>query len=173
MRRSEKQQLVESLREQLDSYSHFYLADVEALNAEQTSALRRLCFQKEVKLVVAKNTLLRKAIEGSDKDASGLFDVLKGSTSVLFCNTGNVPAKLIKQFSKDNGKPVLKGAFVEESVYVGAETLEELVNIKSKEELLADVIALLQSPAKNVISALQSSGQTITGVLSALENKNA
>ncbi|QZE13103.1 50S ribosomal protein L10 [Halosquirtibacter laminarini] len=173
MRRSEKQQLVESLKEQLNSYSHFYLADVEALDAEQTSALRRLCFQKEVKLVVAKNTLLRKAIEESDKDASGLFDVLKGSTSVLLSNIGNVPAKLIKDFGKENGKPVLKGAFVEESVYVGAETLEELVNIKSKEELVADVIALLQSPAKNVISALQSSGQTITGVLKALEEKNA
>jgi large subunit ribosomal protein L10 len=132
-----------------------------------------LCHKREVKLIVVKNTLLRKALENSEKETETLYDVLKGNTSILFSNTGNAPAKLIKEFAKANKKPVLKGAYVEESTYVGADQLEVLVNIKSKEELLADVIALLQSPAKNLISALQSGGSTISGVLKTLEERNA
>lgn len=173
MKKSEKLEVISKLTEELDSYNHFYLADIESLDAEASSDLRRLCFKKEVKLVVVKNTLLRKAIKNSNKSAEELCDVLKGNTSVMFCNTGNVPAKLIKEFAKKHDKPVLKAAYVEESAYVGAENLDALVNIKSKEELIGDVISLLQSPAKNVISALQSSGNTLTGVLKALEERNA
>ena len=173
MKRSEKLQVIDQLTEQINSYSHFYLADIADLNAEKSSNLRRLCHKRDVKLIVVKNTLLRKALENSEKETESLYDVLKGNTSILFSNTGNVPAKLIKEFSKENKKPVLKGAYVEESTYVGADQLEVLVNIKSKEELLADVIALLQSPAKNLISALQSGANTITGVLKTLEERNA
>jgi large subunit ribosomal protein L10 len=165
MKRSEKIEVIDQLTEQINSYSHFYLADTADLNAEKSSDLRRLCHKREVKLIVVKNTLLRRALEN--------YDVLKGNTSILFCNTGNVPARLIKEFSKVNKKPVLKGAYVEESTYIGADQLDVLVNIKSKEELLADVIALLQSPAKNLISALQSGGTTISGVLKTLEERNA
>ena len=172
MKRSQKLQIIEAVKEQINSYSHFYLTDIEGLDAERSSDLRRKCFEKEVKLVVVKNTLLRKAIEESDKDAEGLVDVLVGNTSVMFCETGNVPAKLIKSLNKDGkGRPVLKGAFVEESVYVGADQLDLLVNIKSKNELIADVIALLQSPVKTVMSQLQSGGQTITGILKTLSEK--
>jgi large subunit ribosomal protein L10 len=173
MKRSEKIEVIDQLTEQINSYSHFYLADIADLDAEKSSNLRRLCHKREVKLIVVKNTLLRKALENSEKETESLYDVLKGNTSILFSNTGNVPAKLIKEFAKENKKPVLKGAYVEESTYVGADQLEVLVNIKSKEELLADVIALLQSPAKNVISALQSGGSTISGVLKTLEQRNA
>jgi large subunit ribosomal protein L10 len=173
MKRSEKIEVIDQLTEQINSYSHFYLADIADLNAEKSSDLRRLCHKREVKLIVVKNTLLRKALENSEKETESLYDVLKGNTSILFSNTGNVPAKLIKEFSKANKKPVLKGAYVEESTYIGADQLEVLVNIKSKEELLADVIALLQSPAKNLISALQSGGTTISGVLKTLEERNA
>ena len=174
MKRSEKQAIIENLAQEINSYNHFYLADIAGLNAESTSALREACFQKDIKLVVVKNTLLKRAIEASEKEASEVFDVLKGNTSLMFCNTGNVPAKLIQEFRKKNKaleKPVFKGAYVEESIYVGEDQLEVLVNIKSKEELLGEVITLLQSPAKNVISALQSGGQTITGLLKALEEK--
>ncbi len=174
MKRSEKQAIIDNLKQEINSYSHFYLADISDLNAEKTSQLRRTCFQKEVKLIVVKNTLLKRALDASDKEADELLDALKGNTAMLFCNTGNVPAKLIQDFRKKNPKlerPVLKAAYVEESVYVGAENLETLVNIKSKEELIGDIVTLLQSPAKNVVSALQSSGQTITGLLQTLSEK--
>jgi len=174
MKRSEKQTIIDSLVQEINSYSHFYLADIAELNAEFTSELRRTCFQKDVKLIVVKNTLLKRALEASEKNAEELFDVLKGNTSLMFCNTGNVPAKLIQDFNKKNkklGKPVLKAAYVEESVYVGEDQLDALVNVKSKEELIGDIITLLQSPAKNVISALQSGGQTISGILTTLSEK--
>lgn len=174
MKRSRKEELVNELKEQINSYSHFYITDVEALDAEKTSALRRMCFDEDVKLVVTKNTLLKLAIAQSDKtDTAELSEVLKGNSSVMFSNVGNVPAKLIKKFGKANGKPELKAAFVEGCAYVGADQLETLVSIKSKEELIGDVIALLQSPAKNVISALSSAGQTIAGVVKTLEERNA
>lgn len=173
MKRSEKVAIIDSLTQEINSYSHFYLADVADLDAENTSALRRQCFQKNIKLIVAKNTMVRKAIENSDKDAEELYGVLKGNTSILFCEVGNEPAKLIKAFAKDkgNGKPLLKAAYVEESVYVGADQLDVLTSIKSKDELLGDVIGLLQSPIKTVLGQLQSSGSKIHGLLETLSNK--
>lgn len=171
MKSSEKQVIINNLQEQIDSYNHFYLTDISGLNAEDTSNLRRLCFKQEVKLVVVKNTLLRKALEGSGKDAEELYDALKGNTSVMFTENSNVPAKLIKDFSKKHKKPVLKAAYVEESVYVGADQLDVLVAVKSKNELIADVVALLQSPMQTVLGQLQSGGNIIHGVLDTLKEK--
>ena len=171
MKKSEKLEIIDNLKEQINSSSHFYLADVADLNAEDTSSLRRLCFTQDVKLVVVKNTLLRKALESSEKNAEELYDVLKGNTSIMFCEVGNVPAKLIKEFSKAHKKPLLKGAYVEESVYVGADQLDALTSIKSKDELLGDLIALLQSPMKTVLGQLQSGGNTIHGILQTLSEK--
>src|SRR6056297_2329401 len=171
MKSTEKQVIINSLLEQIDSYNHFYLTDISGLNAADTSDLRRMCFKREVKLVVAKNTLLRKALQGSTKNAEELYDVLKGNTSVMFTETGNVPAKLIKEFRKKHKKPLLKAAFVEESVYVGENQLDALVAVKSKDELLADVVALLQSPMQTLLSQLQSGGNTIHGVLETLKEK--
>ncbi|MDA3816889.1 MAG: 50S ribosomal protein L10 [Prolixibacteraceae bacterium] len=174
MKRSEKQAIIDNLKQEINSYSHFYLADISDLNAEKTSQLRQICFQKEVKLIVVKNTLLKRALDASGKEADELLDALKGNTAMMFCNTGNVPAKIIKDFRKKNPKlerPVLKAAYVEESVYMGEENLETLATIKSKEELIGDIVTLLQSPAKNVVSALQSSGQTLTGILQTLSEK--
>jgi large subunit ribosomal protein L10 len=173
MKRSDKEQVIEQLTKEINSYSHYYLTDISNLNAEVTSDLRRLCSKRDVKLVVVKNTLFRKALENSEKNSAELYDVLVNNTSVMFCNTGNVPAKLIKEFSKKNKKPVLKGAFVEECAYVGADQLEALIDVKSKEELLGGIIATLQSPVRNVISALQNGGQTIAGVLKTLEERKA
>ncbi len=171
MKKSEKFEIIESLTEQINSTAHFYLTDIESLNAADTSSLRRLCNKQDVKLVVVKNTLLRKAMEASNKDAQELYGVLKGNTSVMFCENANVPAKLIKDFSRKHKKPVLKGAYVQESVYVGANQLDVLVSIKSKNELIGDVIGLLQSPIKNVLGGLQSGGNIIHGVLKTLGEK--
>lgn len=173
MKKSEKLQVIEQLTKQINSYSHYYLADISNLNAEVTSDLRRLCSKREVKLVVVKNTILRKALENSEKNSAELCDVLVNNTSIMFSNNGSVPAKLIKEFSKKNKKPVLKGAYVEQCAYLGADQLEALINVKSKEELIGSIIATLQSPIKNVMSALQSGGQTIVGVLKTLEERNA
>lgn len=171
MKKSEKNTIIGSLTEQINSSSHFYLTDIESLDAARTSDLRRLCNKQQVKLVVVKNTLLRKAMEASNKEASELYGVLKGNTSVMFCENANVPAKLIKDFKKKNKMPILKGAYVQESVYVGENQLDALISIKSKKELLGDVIGLLQSPIKNVLGGLQSGGQTIHGVLKTLSEK--
>ncbi len=149
----------------------FYVVNTDGMNAGETSNLRRNCFNQDIKLVVVKNTLLRKALETSEKDYSQLFDSLVGETSIMLSNSGNVPAKLIKEFSKTNTKPVLKAAYVEESFYIGENQLEALISIKSKNELIGEVIGLLQSPAKNVISALQSGGNTIHGVLKTLAER--
>jgi len=171
MKKSEKFEIIENLTEQINAAAHFYLTDIESLNAADTSSLRRLCNKQDVKLVVVKNTLLRKAIEASNKDAQELYGVLKGNTSVMFCENANVPAKLIKDFSKKHKKPVLKGAYVQESVYVGANNLDVLISIKSKNELIGEVIGLLQSPIKNVLGGLQSGGNIIHGVLKTLGEK--
>jgi len=170
MRREDKNVIIDTLAEQINQYPHFYLADTSTLNAAETSTLRRKCFEKQIKLVVVKNTLLQKALEkcGEKADFSPLFDTLKGSTSIMFTEVGNVPAKLIKEFRKTHEKPVLKAAFVEESFYIGENQLEALVSLKSKNELIADVIALLQSPAKKVVSQLQSAPNTIAGVVKTL-----
>ena len=172
MTREEKKNLIDALTETINRYPHFYLTDASELNAEDTSKLRRSCFQKEVKMVVVKNTLFKKALEQSGKfDFSPLFTELKGYTSVMFTESGNVPAKLIKEFRTEHPKPLLKAAFVEESIYVGDEQLNMLASLKSKNELIADVIALLQSPAKNVIASLQSGGNILSGVVKTLSEK--
>ena len=173
MKRSDKLEVIEQLTNEINSYNHFYIADISGLNAEVTGNLRRLCNKREVKLVVVKNKLLRKALENSTKNTAELYDVLKDNTSVLFSNTGNVPAKLIKEFAKKNKRPIFKAAFVEECAYIGESQLDALVDIKSKEELIGGIISMLQSPIKNVVSALQSGGQTIAGVLKTLEERNA
>ena len=167
MKKEIKDTIIVELGEKLKEYPHFYLVDVTGLNAENTSKLRRKCFKNEIKMIVVKNNLLHKAFEASDIDFSELYDTLKGNTAVMFCNTANVPAKLLKEYTKE-GIPALKGAYAEEGIFVGADKLEELASIKSKSELIADVVALLQSPAKNVISALQSGANTIHGVLKTL-----
>ncbi len=174
MTREEKNQFIDSLKEQLANSNYFYLTDIADLNSEATTNLRRLCFQKNVKLQIVKNTLLKKAMEQiTEKDLEPLYEVLKGSTSIMWAEAGNTPAKLIKEFRKKqkSEKPILKGAYVEEMAYIGEDQLDVLVNIKSKNELIGDIIGLLQSPAKNVISALQSGGQTLSGVLKTLSEK--
>ncbi|MBQ7941640.1 MAG: 50S ribosomal protein L10 [Muribaculaceae bacterium] len=172
MRKEDKYTVVENISNILKDYSCVYLAETAGLNAEKTTELRRACAKAEVKLVVVKNTLLKKAMEQSDVDYSGLYPAMKGSTSLLLSNTGNAPAKLLKSFiKKDDKLPVLKAAYVEETVYMGAEQLDFLASLKSKNELIADVVALLQSPAKNVISALQSGGNKLHGILETLSNK--
>ena len=151
----------------MKEYPHFYLVDITGLNAEKTSNLRRKCFKSDIKMVVVKNTLLHRAFMASDVDFEPFYGCLKGSTAVMFTNTANVPAKLLKEYQKE-GIPALKAAYAEESLFVGADKLEELAALKSKNELIADVVALLQSPAKNVVSALQSGANTIHGVLKTL-----
>lgn len=168
MRKEDKAVIIEKLGEQLNEYAHFYLVNVAGLNAAQTSDLRRKCFAQGVKMVVVKNTLLEKAFEAAEIDYSPLYPVLKGSTAVMFCDVANVPAKLIKEAGKDSGVPALKAAYAEEGFYVGADQLNALCAIKSKNEVIAEVVSLLQSPAKNVISALSGAGQTIHGVLKTL-----
>ena len=167
MRKEDKQLVIDQIGAQLKEYAHFYLVDVTGVNAAATSDLRRKCFGAEIKMVVVKNTLLHKAFEASEIDYSPLYGTLKGSTAIFFCNTANVPAKLIKEVGKD-GIPGLKAAYAEEGFYVGADQLDALCAIKSKNEVIAEIVGLLQSPAKNVISALQSGGQTIHGVLKTL-----
>jgi large subunit ribosomal protein L10 len=173
MTKEEKNNQIESLTEVLKGTNVLYIADIAGLNAVQTSNLRRLCHKSGIQLNVVKNTLLKKAMERSEKDFDELYPVLKGNTSIMISEAGNAPAKLIKEFRKKVDKPILKGAFVEESVYLGDDQVEMLVSIKSKEELIGDVIALLQSPAKNVVSALQSGKNTLGGLLKALEEKGA
>jgi len=171
MRREEKNAIIDSLAERLKEYSHFYLTDTAQLNAADTSELRRKCFENDIKLVVVKNSLLKRALEQSEMNFEELFPVLKGTTSIMFANAGNSPAKLIKEFRLKHDKPVLKGAYVQESIYLGDNMLDALVSIKTKQELIGDIILILQSPAKNVISALQSGGNKIHGVLETLAKK--
>jgi len=173
MTKDEKLVVINSLAEQLAQYPHFYITNIEALNAEQTAKLRRKCFESNVKLVVVKNTLLGKALEKVEKADADLVKVLEGSTSVMFTETGKAPAVLIKEFRKSCDKPLIKAAYVEGCVYVGDDQLDTLCNIKSREELIGDIVALLQSPAKNVISALQgNAGQKIAGIVKTLETRN-
>jgi len=170
--REEKNKCIDDLATQLASNDTIYLADVSELNADQSRKLRRLCFNKQVSLKVVKNTLLKKAIEKvEDKDLSEFNDILVGNTSLLFSEAGSAPAKLIKEFRRKSDKPILKGAYIEESIYLGDEQLDVLANLKTKNELVADVILLLQSPITNVISALQSGGNKLTGLLKTLSEK--
>lgn len=173
MNREEKTVIINSLAEKLKAYPHFYLTDTSELNAQQTANLRRLCFEREVSLVVVKNTLFEKALEQVELADADLVKVLEGSTAVMFTNVAKAPAVLIKEFRKSNPKPLLKAAYAEECIYIGEQTLEDLINIKSRDELIGDIVGLLQSPAKNVISALQgSAGQKIAGLVKTLEERN-
>jgi len=171
MTREEKATVIEDLTAQLAENANIYLADISGLDAVATSNLRRACFKANIKLAVVKNTLLAKAMEASDKEFGELPGVLKGNTSLMLSETGNGPAKLIKDFRKKSDKPVLKGAFIEEAIFIGDQTLETLVSIKSKEEVIGDIIGLLQSPAKNVISGLKSGGGKLAGILKTLSEK--
>lgn len=177
MRKEDKHNVVAQLKSYLVEYPNFYLTDIADLDASLTSNLRRACSKGGVKLVMVKNTLMRLALNETitgDQDFSPLYDTLKGCTAVMFSESANMPAKVIKNFLKDNkdlGKPALKAAYVQESLYIGADNLDTLVSIKSKEELLADIVALLEAPTMNVLSSLESAAQTIHGVLDTLENK--
>ncbi len=172
MKIEEKNQLVDNLSEELSNASIIYVADISELDAEKTSSLRRLCFNKNIKLRVVKNTLLKRAMEKSEKEYEGIYDLLKGPTSIMLAEKGNEPAKLIKEFRKTSDRPILKGAIVEEMVYVGDEQLEFLTQIKSKEELVADIVLLLQSPLKTVIGSLQSGGHKLSGIIKTLSEKS-
>ncbi len=171
MTREEKSQVIETLTAQLADNSNIYLADISGLDAGNTSNLRRACFKAGIQLAVVKNTLLKKAMESSDKDFGELTEILKGNTSLMFSETGNAPAKVIKEFRRKSDKPVLKGAYIQESIYVGDNQLDNLVDLKSKDELVGEIIGLLQSPAKNVISALKSGGNTIAGLVKTLSER--
>ena len=171
MTRQEKATVIEDLTAQLAENANIYLADISGLNASTTSDLRRACNKADIKLAVVKNTLLAKAMEASDKEFGNLPEVLKGNTSLMFSETGNAPAKLIKNFRKKSKKPLLKGAFIEEAVYIGDDQLDTLIDIKSREEMIGEIVGLLQSPAKNVISGLKSGGGKLAGILKTLSEK--
>ena len=171
MTREEKSLVIQDLTAQLAENNIIYLADLTGMDAESSSNLRRACFKANIKLAVVKNTLLAKAMEASDKEFGELPSVLKGNTSLLFAETGNAPAKLIKDFRKKSTIPMLKGANIEEAVFIGDNQIDALVSLKSKEEVIGDIIGLLQSPAKNVVSALQSSGGKLAGIIKTLSEK--
>ena len=169
MKKEVKNTIIAELGELIKQYPHFYIVDVTGLNAEQTVNLRRKAFQQNIKTVVVKNKLLIKALDTAEQDFSELYGSLKGNTALMFCETANVPGKLLKEYKDVN--PTLKAAYAEESIFVGAERLAELAALKSKNELIAEVVALLQSPAKNVVSALQSGAGTIHGLLTTLAER--
>ena len=171
MTREEKSQVIEDLTAKLTDNSIIYVADISGLNALATSNLRRACYKANIQLAVVKNTLLAKAMENSDKDFGDLPTILKGNSSLFLSEVGNAPAKIIKEFRKKSTKPFLKGAYIEESVYLGDDQLDNLINIKSKDQLLGEIVGLLQSPAKNVISALQSGGQKLSGIVKTLSKR--
>ena len=173
MTRQEKKEAIKNLKEALAGVKTLYLADIAGLDAAQTSAFRRACFKENIQLQVVKNTLLAKAMEASDHDFGELTEILKGNTSLMFSVSGNAPAKVIKNFRKKSDKPILKGAFIEEAVYIGDDQIDALVAIKSKEELVGEIITLLQSPAKNVVSALQSGGGKLSGILKTLSERES
>ena len=171
MTREEKSRVIEELTAQLAGTNVVYIADISGLNAESTSNLRRACFKAGIELAVVKNTLLEKAMEASENDYGDLSTVLKGNTSILIAENGNVPAKIIKEFRKKSDKPVLKGAFIHQAVFIGDHQLDALIALKSKDEVIGEIIGLLQSPAKNVVSALKSSGGKLAGILKTLSEK--
>ena len=171
MRKEEKQEIVQALAEQIKSFGNFYIADTADLTVEKINGIRRKCFEQGIIMQVAKNTLIEKALIEAGVESEEIAGVLKGASTILFSEVGNAPAKLIKQLRKEGDKPVLKAAYIQETAFIGDNQLDALVNLKSKNELIADVIAALQSPAKNVISALQSGGNTVSGLLKALEQR--
>ena len=171
MKKEDKAVIIEQIKETVSQYPHFYLAETQGMNAAQVSELRRACYKEGIKMLVVKNKLMIKALDQLEADYTPIYGSLKENTAVLLTNVGNSPARLIKKFNDKKMKPILKAAYVEESFYIGADQLDTLSTIKSKNELIADVIALLQSPAKNVVSALQSGGNTIHGVLKTLAER--
>lgn len=173
MTREEKAQMIDDLQQVLENTDTVYLTDISGLNALDTSNLRRACFKGDVQLRVVKNTLLKKAMERvEEKEYDELYDSLKGNTAIMISEKGNAPAKVIKNFRKKSEKPILKAAWVETAVYVGDDQVDALASLKSKDELIADVVALLQSPIKTVVSQLQSGGQTISGLVKALGERS-
>jgi large subunit ribosomal protein L10 len=172
MTRQEKDQLIDELVQILTEKNVVYLTDASGLNSEATTNLRRECYKKDIRVRVVKNTLLRKAMERTEgRNYADLYDALKGQTALLVSDVGNAPARVLKEFRKKHDMPLLKGAYVEEATYLGDNNLEALTNIKSKEELIGDVIALLQSPMKNVVGALNSGGNTLAGLVKALQER--
>ncbi len=172
MTREEKAKYIDDLATELKDSSVFYLADTADLTVEVVNNLRRRCFQSNIKMRVVKNTLLEKAMDRVEgKDFGTLRDILAGSTSIMFSEVGNAPAKLIQEFRKKNDKPLLKGAYIDEAVFVGDAQLDTLVSLKSREELIGDIIGILQSPAKNVVSGLTGAGSKIAGILKTLEER--
>ena len=171
MNKQEKNEMITTLQGMLQDNANFYLADISGLTAEENSALRRLCYKREVSLQVVKNTLIKKAFEKNDTDFSELYDVLVGNTSIMQADDPSTAAKVIKEFRKKNEKPILKAAYLEESLYIGDNNLSALADLKSKDELIGDIITILQSPAKNVITALQSGGNKLSGIVKALQEK--
>ena len=171
MTKEEKNQFINVLDKSIKENSNFYLADISGLTAEESSSLRRLCFKREVSLQVVKNTLLKKALERNDNNFEDLYDVLKGNTSIMFTDVANVPAKLIKEFRKKHDRPIFKAAYLDEAFYIGEEYLDALSELKSKDEVISEIIALLQSPAKNVISSLKSSGSKLSGIVKTLAER--
>lgn len=171
MNREEKQEVVSALQVKMQEFGNFYIADTSSLSVEKVNSIRRKCFESGIDMQVAKNTLIRKAIEGLESDASEIFVALKGQSALLFSTTGNGPAKLIKALRKGSDKPVLKAAYIDSTVFIGDNQLDTLVSLKSREELIGEIIGLLQSPAKNVISALKSSGGKIAGIVKTLQER--
>ena len=171
MTREEKSLVIDNLTAQLAENNVIYVTDLTGLDAQQTSALRRACFKADIKLAVVKNTLHAKAMESSDKEFGELPHILKGNSALMYAEVGNAPAKLIKEFRKKSDKPILKGAYIDSAVYVGDNQLDALVAIKSKNEVIGDIIGLLQSPAKNVVSALKSGGGKLAGIIKTLSEK--
>jgi large subunit ribosomal protein L10 len=171
MKKEDKSIIIEKVASTVENYTNFYVVDLTAMNADQTSKLRKRCFQEGIKLMVVKNTLFKKALERLDKDYEPMYGALKGNSALMFSEVPNAPAKLIKDFRKDKEIPALKAAYVEECFYIGPDQLEALIHLKTKNELIAEVIALLQSPAKNVVSALQSGGTLLHGILKTLGEK--
>ena len=174
MKKEMKEQVIATIKANLAECPNFYITDIAGLNAEQTSKLRRDCFNEGIKLTVVKNTLFHKVIKDcQNAEMDLLVPTLEGNTAIMYCEAPAVPAKLIKKYNKAGSeKPALKGAFVQECAFVGADKLETLVNIKSREELIGEIIGMLQSPIQNVVSALQNGGgQLIAGLVKTLEEK--
>tara|TARA_B110000495_G_C23019129_1_gene604225 strand:+ start:139 stop:654 length:516 start_codon:yes stop_codon:yes gene_type:complete len=171
MKKEEKIKVINDLTLKLKETKTLYLTDISGLNASQTSALRRACHKANVKLSVVKNTMLSRAMDASDKNFGEIKNVLKGNTSLMFSESGNVPAKVIKDFRRKLDKPILKAAFIEEAIYIGDDQIDTLVAIRSREELIGEIIGLLQSPAKNVVSALKSGSSNLSGILKTLSER--
>jgi large subunit ribosomal protein L10 len=171
MRKEEKQEIVQALTEQIKEYGNFYITDTSNLTVAKINTIRRKFYDNGISIQVAKNTLISKALEAAGIDSPELQGVLKGSSTILFSTVANAPAKLIKELRKGNDKPLIKGAYIDTAVFVGDNQLDALATLKSKEELVGEIIGLLQSPAKNVISALKSGGSTIAGLVKTLQER--